>query len=41
MGDAADALSRIALGHSQSLTGTVRVTASEVIGALVLPRLVA
>ena len=41
MGEAADAFSRIALGHSESLAGSVRITASEVIGALVLPHIVA
>ena len=41
MGEAADAFSRIALGQSESLAGSVRITASEVIGALVLPRIVA
>ena len=40
MGEAADAFSRRALGQSHSLAGTVRITASEVIGAMVLPRMV-
>jgi len=40
MGEAADAVSRIAFGQSESLAGTVRITASEVIGALVLPGMV-
>lgn len=41
MGEAADTFSRIALGQSESLTGSVRITASEIIGALVLPQIVA
>ncbi|AKI02855.1 transcriptional regulator [Hoeflea sp. IMCC20628] len=40
MGEAADAVSRIAFGQSESLAGTVRITASEIIGALVLPAMV-
>ncbi|MCY0092865.1 LysR family transcriptional regulator [Hoeflea ulvae] len=40
MGEAADAVSRIAFGRSENLAGTVRVTASEVIGALVLPAMI-
>lgn len=41
MGEAADAFSRIALGQDPGLAGAVRITASEVIGALVLPRIIA
>lgn len=40
MGEAADAFSRLALGGSPGLAGPVRITASEVIGALVLPGIV-
>lgn len=40
MGEAADALSRLALGVTPGLAGPVRITASEVIGALVLPSIV-
>ena len=37
----ADAVRRLAAGQSQRLEGTVRITASEVIGTLVLPSIVA
>lgn len=40
MGEAADAFSRLALGRTPGLAGPVRITASEVIGALVLPKIV-
>lgn len=37
----ADTIQRLAVGHSRQLEGTVRITASEVIGALVLPKIIA
>lgn len=41
MGEAADAFARISRGQAPGLAGPVRITASEVIGALVLPGIVA
>jgi DNA-binding transcriptional LysR family regulator len=41
MGEAADAFSRRAVGKAPGLAGSVRITASEVIGAFVLPGIVA
>jgi len=40
MADAAGQLSLASSGHAQSLSGTVRLSVSEVVGALVLPELV-
>lgn len=37
MGQAADSFARVALGHKKDVSGPVRITASEIIGALVLP----
>lgn len=41
MADAADSLQRIASGEQNEARGTVRVTASEIVGTLVLPGLLA
>lgn len=40
MADAAGQLSLASSGHAQSLSGTVRISVSEVVGALVLPEIV-
>lgn len=40
MRESADTIQRLAAGQSQRLEGTVRITASEVIGSLVLPAIV-
>lgn len=40
MADAAEQLSLASSGHAQSLSGTVRISVSEVVGALVLPEIV-
>jgi len=40
MADAAGQLSLASSGHAQSLSGTVRISVSEVVGALVLPEII-